>query len=46
VVKLKEEVNERKRVEDETKKRRQTERGKETDSKLKMTRMGILVVLD
>jgi hypothetical protein len=45
-MKLKEEMDERKRPDDETKKRRQTGKERETDSKLKKTRMGILVVLD
>jgi hypothetical protein len=46
MMKLEEKVDERKREEDETKERRQTGRGRETDSKLKKTRMWILVVPD
>jgi hypothetical protein len=47
MVKLEEEMDEWKRPKNEAKKRRQTFRKEtETDSKLKKTRMGILVVLD
>jgi hypothetical protein len=46
MMKLEEEVNKRKRPKNKTQEGRQTGRGKETDSKLKKTRMGILVVLD
>jgi hypothetical protein len=47
LVKLEEEMDEWKRPKNEAKKRRQTFRKEtETDSELKKTRMGILVILD